>query len=144
MAEMELEGKITEPDLNDVGRLMRSTMHWFKLLLPSWHGFALLGAIIWATVLGLMGRTKPNWRAVEIIWLVMFAILGWSFYRTKAQTAREFNELNAKLPDRISIVDEGIKLDGPNGAKASFPGKLSKRGAKVRQYSLWNSQKADS
>src|SRR6266568_7070250 len=41
------------------------------------NGAALFLAVVWATVSGLLGQTKPNWSAVMIIWIIIVAILSW-------------------------------------------------------------------
>ena len=121
MTDMCFTGKLTEADLNDVGKMARSNMYWPKLLAANWYGLALLLAVIWATILGLLGRTKPNWTEVALIWAVVAAIVGWAVYSTKRARARELTQLNATLPDHISLTTDGIKLDGPNGATGFLP-----------------------
>ena len=116
-----LTGKVTEADMNELRRMVRSKMYWPKFLLANWYGIALLAIVLWATIAGAAGATKPNWKAVGIIWLVLGVIFAWSFYRARTTSRREFSRLNAGLADWITIANEGITFDGPNGAKSFQP-----------------------
>ena len=118
---MQFSGKLTEADLNDVRKMNLSRMYWPKLLLANWYGTALIGFLIWATISGLLGQTKPNWRFVAVVWVVFAGIVLWVAYRTKRAQARELTQLNSMLPDQINLTAEGVKLDGPNGASAFLP-----------------------
>jgi hypothetical protein len=119
--QMQFRGKLTEADLEDVRRIVRSKWYWPKLLASNWYGVLLLCAVIWATVAGLLGETHPNWRAVGILWVVILGVFGWVFYTTKKGMAKEFSQLNTTLPDWVSLVDDGVKLSGPQGATAFQP-----------------------
>jgi hypothetical protein len=116
-----LSGKITEQDLRDVRSTTRSKWYWPKLLAANWYGLTILGIVIWATIAGLIGSIHPNWREVGILWLVVLGLLGWTFFRTKSAMAKQFRKLNATLPDWITLADNGVQLDGPNGAKIFNP-----------------------
>src|SRR5437868_8530463 len=118
---MQLKGKIAQADLNEVRKIVRSKMYWPKFVLANWYGIALLALVVWATIAGLLGAMKPNWRAVGIIWLVIGAIFTWSFYRARTGSTREFSQLNAGLPDWITMANDGITFDGPDGAKSFQP-----------------------
>jgi hypothetical protein len=118
---MRFRGKLSEADLDDVRRLVRTKLYWPKLILANWYGVLLLGAVIWATVEGIVGNTRPNWTAIAVIWGVILAIAAWSFYRAKRSLAMEFQNLSAGLPDWLTLDDNGVKSDGPNGATAFRP-----------------------
>jgi hypothetical protein len=120
-ADMQFQGKITEADLKDAQKMSVSKMYWPKLLLVNWYGIALVLALIWATFSGLLGRTNPNWRIIAIMWAVAVGITLWVLYSTKRNIAKEFTQLNATLPDYMSLTNEGLKIDGPNGASAFLP-----------------------
>ena len=118
---MQLAGKITEDDLNEVRKMVRSKMYWPKFILVNWYGIVLLGFVLWATISGAVGSTKPNWLAVGIIWLVIAAISGWAFYRGKSVSRREYTQLNAGLADWVTFGSDGLTFDGPSGAKSFQP-----------------------
>jgi hypothetical protein len=118
---MQIPGKITEADLKDVRKMARSKMYWLKFVLANWYGLAILCILIWATFGALIGDIKPNWRALGTIWLVIAAFFAFLYYRTKTAMKREFNDLNERLPDRISLATDGIHLDGPHGATGFQP-----------------------
>src|ERR1700742_2974035 len=113
---MQISGKLTTEDLDDVRRIIRPKFYWLKVLAASWYGILLFGAIIWATIAGLLGKTHPNWTGLGILWLVIAALAAQVFYKAKKSSAKELAALNAGLPDWISLEDSGIKTNGPNGA----------------------------
>jgi hypothetical protein len=116
-----LSGKLSEADLVDVRRIVRPKMYWPKLILANWYGVLLLGVFAWATIAGLAGKTQPNWTGLVAIWGVIISIFAWNFYRTKQSMAREFQQLNAGLPDWLALENSGVKSEGPNGAAAFQP-----------------------
>jgi hypothetical protein len=118
---MQFTGNVTEADLTDVRKLVRSRMYWPKQFLANWYGIGLLIAIAWATIAGFLGQTKPNWTAVAVIWAVVISIVWWAIYSTKRTRARELTQLNATLPDSITLANDGVKWEGPNGSTGFHP-----------------------
>ena len=118
---MQFTGKVTEADLSDVRKMTLSKMHWFKLLLANWYRAGIILAISWATIAGLLGQERPNWRAVSVIWMVIAGVVGWSVYDTKRKQVRELTKLNATLADHIILTNDGLKWSGPNGASGFLP-----------------------
>lgn len=113
---MRFNGKLSKEDLDEVRRLIRPRMYWPKLIVSNLYGFLLLGAIAWATVNALIGKTHPSWTTLGLIWVVILAIVGWNFYRTKKSVSKEFLQFNAGLPDWLTLDDKGLTADGPDGA----------------------------
>lgn len=86
---MQFTGKLSEAELGGVQKLILPKIYWPKLLLANWYGFTLIGAITWATISGLLGHAKPNWRVVGVIWLVIAGIVLWAVLRTKRKSTRD-------------------------------------------------------
>jgi YcxB-like protein len=118
---MQIKGKLTEADVNDAQRLVRSKTYWLKLAAANWYGLLLLGAILWATVAGVAGASHPNWTGLAGVWVVIAGIVAWSLYRTKRTTAKEMAALDAERPDWIGLEHPGVTLHGPKGATAFQP-----------------------
>lgn len=111
---MEFSGKLQKEDLYDLAVLLRPKHYWLSYVAEGWHGLALLAAIVWVTILGLLGRTNPSWLALGITWLVIAGIVIWTAYETRRDRARELQRLNAKLPEKLRLTSEGIRLVGPD------------------------------
>lgn len=118
---MQVSGKLTREDLDDVRRLIQSKWYWPKLLASNWYGLILLCIIIWVTIEGLLGIAHPNWQGLLCVWAVVGGLVGWAFYRTKRARAKEFAQLDTTRPDWISFGNDGLNLDGPNGARSFRP-----------------------
>jgi len=118
---MQFTGKLTEADLRDIGKMTRTKMYWVRLVAGNWYGTALLLIVVWGTIAGLLGQINPNWRAIGMIWAVLVALFLWATYRTKRAWARQLTQLNATLPDQVIFTNDGVKLDGPNGATGFLP-----------------------
>jgi hypothetical protein len=118
---MQFTGKLTEADLRDIGKITRTKIYWVKLVAANWYGTALLLIVVWGTIAGILGQITPNWRAIGTIWVVVVGLFLWATYRTKRAWARQLRQLNATLPDQVSITNDGVKLDGPNGATGFLP-----------------------
>jgi hypothetical protein len=104
-----------------VRKLTRSRTYWPKLFLANWYGIALLLTVAWATIAGFLGKTKPNWNAVAVIWAVVVGIVLWVIYSTKRAQTRELTQLNATLADRITLTNDGVKWEGANGSTGFHP-----------------------
>ena len=73
-----VQRKVTSQDVEDLGRLLRPRQDGVSEIVEGWQGAALLIAIVWATFLGIWGKTNPNWWAVAAIWVVIVAIFAWT------------------------------------------------------------------
>jgi hypothetical protein len=133
---MQFVGKLSALDLRDAQKMTRPKTYWPKILLANWYGILLLLAIGWATISGFLGYTKPNWRAVAIIWVVIAAIIVWSVYRVKRGESRGLAQLNSRLPDQVTLTNDGVKMDGPNGATGFLPWRNFKGWREGRQVIL--------
>jgi hypothetical protein len=118
---MQFAGKLTDADLTDVRKLTRSKMYWVRLVVANWYGTALLLIVTWATISGLLGQIKPNWRAVAMIWAAIAGLVLFTVFRTRRARARQLTQLDATQPNQISFTTDGVKWDGPNGATGFLP-----------------------
>ena len=118
---MQIRGKLTPSELNEVHQLVRPKMYWPKLLFKNLYGILLLTAILWATVAAIFKNTHANWSAFAIVWSVIVAIFAWSFYSAKNSARKEFSQLSAALPDNVLLEEGGVRTDGPNGAMSFRP-----------------------
>lgn len=133
---MKFDGKLTQADLKDLQKLLRSKMYWPKRLLANLYSLLIVGVLLWATVSGFLGHTKPNWWAVALIWLVVAGISAWGVYRAKAGSARALTQVNDILPDWVTLDNNGIECDGPNGARAFQPWRNFKQWREGRRVVL--------
>lgn len=118
---MQFAGKLNEADLFEIGKRSRTKMYWVRLVVANWYGTALLLMVVWGTIAGLLGQINPNWRVIGIIWVVVAGLGFWAVYNTRRTRARQLTQLNAVLPDQVSLTNDGVKLDGPNGATGFLP-----------------------
>jgi len=112
--------KLTEADLSDVRKLTRAGSYWLNLSL---YGVGLIFVMLraWRLSLGFLARTPPNLQLVAIIWVVIVGGIPWTIYMVRRGWARELTQLNATRPDQMSLTNDGVKCDGPDGATALVP-----------------------
>ena len=65
---MQLRGKLTAEEVKDIGNLVRSKWYWPKLLLRSFYGLVLVGALVWGTIAKIVAEDWHNWRAFGVFW----------------------------------------------------------------------------
>jgi hypothetical protein len=114
---IELSGKLSEADVNDMAVLLRSRWYWLSFIAETWHGAALLVAIVWGTALGLMGRTSPNWLAIALVWIVIAGIFIRTAYTVRRERKQDVDQLNAKLPEKVRLTSDGITWVTPSGGR---------------------------
>ena len=115
---MEFSGKLTKEDLDDLAVWLRPKRDWLSFVLETWHGAAIVVAIVWGTILGFLGRTSPNWLAMALIWVVIAGIVIWTVQRVRRDRQQDLHRLNATLPDKVQLTGEGIRWAPPNGGQA--------------------------
>ncbi len=118
---MEFTGKLTEEDLSDARKMSRSGTYWLRVLAVNWYGTLLLIAITWGTIAALVDHKRVDWDFVGLMWLVVVGLFVWSYYRVRRSHARAFTKLDAALPDQVILTNDGVKLDGPDGATSFLP-----------------------
>jgi hypothetical protein len=107
--------------LKDVQRLLRRKMYWPKLLIKNFYGALHVGALLWSTTVGILGKARPNWYGITVAWIVFVCVLAWAIRSTKKSVVKGFSAFNASLPDWVCLDERGIKFDGPNGATSFQP-----------------------
>ena len=111
MDAMEFSGKLTPQDVEDLRRLLRPCLFWIRQIAEGWQGAALLIAIVWATILGILGKTHPIWWAMAAIWAVIIAIVAWTVCKVRREREQELRQLNAALPEKIVFTSAGVTWD---------------------------------
>ena len=119
---MEIGGKLTAEDLEDLARLARSRRHWLCFLAAHWYGIGLVTALAAATFAASFdSRERTNWLAITLVWGVVAAISAWSWFSAKRAQARDWVGLNESLPDTIDVGPTGVVLRGPGDESCAMP-----------------------
>lgn len=118
---MQLRGKLTQPEFDDVLKLARTRMYWPKVIMRSFYGIVLVVAVLVGTFSGLQSGIKPHWGTIGTVWAGVAGTIAWVFFRNKRARRQQFSKLNLTLPDQIALADDGVKSDGPDGATSLLP-----------------------
>jgi hypothetical protein len=118
---MQFSGKFNEADFDDFRKMTTSGSYWPNILLENCWGIAIILAILWLTILGLLGETNPDWLVLSLIWAAVAVILAWKFYRTKRMQTWDFEEMNARVPDQLNFTYDGLEWRGPLGRTGFVP-----------------------
>jgi hypothetical protein len=110
-------GKLSEADLKEVQRLRRTKMYWAWLIMANKYLIVFGVIAVAATISGFVGWSQADWPLTAIFWLVVIAYSAWVAKRKSKNEAKALTYLNTKLPDRILLAADGVKLEGPNGVR---------------------------
>lgn len=116
-----ISGALSKEDLRDSGGLIGGRWDWLGELAESWRGVIMLLLLIWWTVSGLLGYTRPNWWGVGGVWAVIGSIGGWQIWKAKRDASIGLARFNANRPDVIILDGEGVRTQGPDGAATFRP-----------------------
>lgn len=126
---IKLSGKLTaeDEDIDDVHRSMRSKWYWPRILLRSLPGVVFLGGFLWITIAGLVSGDKLNWRGIGAVWAIILLIFAILYFQGRQARKKELLRKATALPDWITVADDGLHFDGPNGASGFQPWVAYKR-----------------
>ena len=118
---MHFHGRLNETEVKEATRLIRPKGYRARMALS--YIRLILYAVI---VLGILyasfvrhANIPPQVIAVRILLLIVIG--GVSFFRYRKGTREAVANLDASLPDALTIAAEGVRLDGPNGAQGFQP-----------------------
>ena len=116
---MELPGSLNEQDVEDARTLVpaKGDQAWVQ----SWVfiGAVVIGLPTLVTYKILTGPAPANWMVIWILWLFTLGLAWLMVYSYKSAKARGVAKL--KLPDRIDLSDDGIKMSKADGASTFRP-----------------------
>ncbi len=118
---MEFTGKLTEEDLSDVRQLYRSRSSRMSVLAGKLRYGIVPLFITWATITALARHERVQADILGVMWLAVVGLMLWIFYRVKQSHARTLSRLDAALPDKVILTNDGVKSDGPDGATSFLP-----------------------
>ena len=107
--------------MNDAARVLRSKWYWPKFFLENWHGLAILGALVWAAILGLLGRTRLVCWVTAMLWGALVLLVAWAHFKTKREDSAELQRLNATMPDHVTLTARGLVWRGPGEETGLWP-----------------------
>jgi hypothetical protein len=113
---MQFTSKLTEADLDEVRKIARPSAYWMI-----WFRIGTLPLFAWILTTKYSRRAPDGSQAVLIIWVATAAIILLTLYTMKRTRTSQLAKVNAARPDQISLSDEGVKYDGPNGATSLVP-----------------------
>jgi hypothetical protein len=118
---MQFIGKLNEADLADVRKLRRTKLYWAWVLLANKYPIVFGMIMLYAIYSGFEGWSTPDWPLTAAFFAVVIGVAAFALFK-KRQSARETpKNVNEKLPERIDLIPEGVKLDGINGRNRTVP-----------------------
>jgi len=132
---MQFASKLTEADLNDVRKMTRTRDYWVRIFYVT-AMVPLLGWRTWKFSSVLLSRTPPDWPPVAVLVAVFTCFIPVSVYLRRRTRSQQLTQLNRSRPDQITLTNDGIKCDGPNGATSLVPWRNFKGWRKGRRVVL--------
>jgi hypothetical protein len=100
--------------------MTRSSTYWLNALL--WCAGMFFATVRgWTVTTAYLARHPSEWQHVALMWGGLAALILWALYNQKRTRARQLDQLNAMRPDQMTLTNDGVKCDGPNGATALVP-----------------------
>ena len=118
---MHFHGKLNEAEVKEATRFIRPKGYVARMAL-SYLRFILYAALVLGILFASFVRhanIPPQVIATRIVLLVVIG--GASFFRYRKGTREAVANLDASLPDSLTLAAEGVRLDGPNGAQSFQP-----------------------
>jgi hypothetical protein len=116
---MQLSGRITSQEVNEINKLVRSKWYWPKFLISNLYGIVLFGAILWATIAAFLSGKQD--RRLFFVWIVLFAIIGVAAIDTRISRKKGLRKFNESQPQTIRIDSTGVLTEGQGGSKSIHP-----------------------
>lgn len=118
---MQFRGKLTTEDLDDARKLGVPKMRWPRILLKNWYLVLLVCALSWTTISRFEGEEKSGWWALGLMWVAIFGLASRVSYRVKTAKARQLARLKVRLPDWVTLTEDGVNSVGPGRATSFQP-----------------------
>jgi hypothetical protein len=118
-AGMQFAGRLNEQDIADARVLVPAKGQEARTLSLAFRGAVVVGVPALVTYKFLTVATRPNWWALAALWLFALGCGALLVYVYKSGNARVAARL--KLPDRIDLNDDGIKMSRADGASTFHP-----------------------
>lgn len=118
---MDFRGKLNEAEIKEAAKLVRprgynARMGFSAVRLVIYAGIVLF--ILYASV--VQHRHIPPAVIITRVFILLL-ILGLFYFRYQRGTRQAIAQLDAGLPDTLTLEAEGVRLHGPNGAEGYQP-----------------------
>jgi hypothetical protein len=114
---MQFTEKLTKEDFKDVQKMTGSKTDLQQILIL----YVAYPILFIMTIIKSFRQANINWTMISFECLGLATGLLISIYVINRARAQRLSQLNATRPDKISLIDDGVKYDGPNGAISLFP-----------------------
>ena len=118
---MQFQGKLNEVEVKEATRFIRPKGYGARMAL-SYTRLIIYAVIVVAILFSSFVRhahIPPQVLAIRVGLLLLIG--GASYYRYRKGSREAVANLDASLPDSLTLSAEGVRLDGPNGAQGFQP-----------------------
>ncbi len=118
---MQFQGKLNEVEVKEATRFIRPKGYGARMAL-SYTRLIIYAVIVVAILFASFVRhahIPPQVLAIRVGLLLLIG--GASYYRYRKGSREAVANLDASLPDSLTLSAEGVRLDGPNGAQGFQP-----------------------
>lgn len=118
---MQVRGKLTANDLAMASRMNRPKLWWARHIVGDLSAPIFAFALGYVTVAKIFFDTSETWTEVWLVWLVVGVWIWISTRLGRRESAKKLAELNAKLPQAMSIESNGLQLNYEGGTPRVVP-----------------------
>ena len=118
---IQLRGKLTDEEMELVGRALRSRWYWPKFQLRNAYGVLLIAMLVAGTIVKVISRQTSGWGGLAAVWLVLGGILWWVVVRSRKQVAAAREQWRRGSSDIVLLDEDGVRTQSADGTQSVRP-----------------------
>jgi hypothetical protein len=118
---MDFSGKLNEVEVKEATRFIRPKGYQTRMAL-TYARLVIYAGVVFYVLFESFARHRHIPESVIVTRIVLLVLLlGFFYFRYRKGSRQAVANLDASLPDTLSLSAEGVRLNGPNGAQGFQP-----------------------
>ncbi len=118
---MDFSGKLNEVEVKEATRFIRPKGYQTRLILTYARLVVYAGVVFYVLFESFARHQRVPESVIVTRILLLVVLLGFFYFRYRKGSRQAVANLDASLPDTLSLSAEGVRLNGPNGAQGFQP-----------------------
>lgn len=118
---MQFQGKLNEAEVKEAARFIRPKGYGARMAFSNVRVIIYAIIAIYIVVSSVHQHHRVPVQQVAIRLAILAAIIGLALYRYRRGSRTAVAQLDASLPDLLTLTSDGVRLEGPGGAQGFQP-----------------------